>query len=159
MRDLALKFLSDFFRNKDWKKRGLTWSKEINGATVVCEYQGARIFHGFYLNFGVLFKELAPDIKDYKSDQWHFNARYDAVLRGIKEVPHYISFENPDPELLPQLQEVALNTDEIIIPVLYKIADLTYLKENFPNNFDHQRFWLQNIREIDLVNYIRSKIN
>ncbi len=43
-----------------------------------------------------------------------------------------------------------------IFSQLELISDLNYLRENFPNNFDHDKWWLENIRESDFINLIKG---
>lgn len=142
-----------------FKKSGQVWYYKNNDIYLLCEYQGSYIFSGFYLNFGLYFSLLKNNLnKVPRSDAWHFNGRYDQLLKGLIESPeNYISFDQSERDLILNLEKVKANIEKLILPHLFQMKDYNYFTVNFPSNFDHNKLWFQNISQRDFIDFVKSK--
>ncbi len=160
MRKLALRELHKFFKDKGFRKKGLVWYLDKGEIMVLCEYQGSRIMHGFYLNCGLYFPSLENEEIDFppRSYDWHFSGRYNRVVKSfVKKPKAFIDLDQPEDELLMELENIKNNIEKYALPYLLKLADLNYLKEIFPGKFDHDRLWLQRIRTHELVEFLENQ--
>ncbi len=160
MREIAIKELNDFLKEKGFKKTGLVWYLKNNDIYLLCEYQGSRISKSFYLNFGLYFSLLTYEnfTKIPKSDDWHFVGRYNQILKGFVDAPEtQISLENTETDILLNLNNVKVKIEKFILPYLLQMQDYKYFKDNFPDDFNHDKLWLQNIRENDFIEFVQSQ--
>ena len=163
MRNLTLKKIDRFFKEKGFKKKGVIWYLPCKEIYILCQYQGSKIFNGFYLNFGLYFKNLLYHADDYIPimDDCTFEGRYNQLLKGfVVNPPPYIDFEHFSEEnILNKLNEITNNIEIFILPYLYQMTNYDYFEKNFPANFDHNRLWLQYIREKDFMDFIFNENN
>lgn len=146
--------LSDFFKSKGFKKKGKCWYSDNGENYILCEYQKSKYGDGFYLNFGIVFKELYHESTfPARSYSWHFCGRYFRVI-GIEDK----SVIDVDDKAGFKMDEIFSNIDSIVLPFLNKVVGWEYLHENFPENFPHERLWIQNISSNDLVKFVSSKL-
>ena len=159
MRKIAIRELNKFFKEKGFKKKRLVWYLKKGDVYLMCEYQGSRIMRGFYLNCGLYFPQLDTEKTLFppKSYDWHLIRRYNGILKGFVEKPKaFIELDKSEDELMSDLEDMKNNLEKYILPYLLKLADLNYLKEIFPDKFDHDKLWLQKIREKELVEFLKN---
>lgn len=160
MRNIAISELDNFFKSVGFTRSGLIWYIKTNDIYLLCEYQGSSFAKGFYLNFGLYFSSIDKpmQVKVPKSVDWHFIGRYNRILKGLTAISSaQIGLNLTESELLESIEIVKQNIRNIILPLLTPMQNYNYFKINFPDNFDHDKLWLQNLTEKEFIDFIRSK--
>lgn len=151
-----LNALFDFLKKAGFENAGSIFFKKVALGFILCEFQYSKLFNGSYMNFGV-FYHLGMELPRTppKSPEWHFVSRYDRILQNRNIDSDWIIDLNANPDQCTALiHEIKTYMENYIIPELLKLANVSFMKENFPNNFNHNTWWLQNIKESDVVAFL-----
>lgn len=153
---LSIDFLTDFFKSNDFKKSGKSWYKKNEHTYILCQYQKSSFSDNFYLNFGIAFIGLLPTSKTpLKSDDWHFDGRYEQILGDTKFIIQIDSCIN-EQQLKDLLSNITNNVQKFVLPYLFLWSNIEHLKKNFPKDFDHNKLWIKNIKTKNLESFLKT---
>jgi len=107
--------------------------------------QKSRYEEGFLINIGVWFPIDESFSEGIDSYDLHLTSRFGRIT-GEKDL-----FTSKN------VEDVLKKMEEVVLPELTKVSDYSYLKESIPDNFNFNTWWLQNITEETLIEYLKSK--
>ncbi|NEQ49985.1 MAG: DUF4304 domain-containing protein [Leptolyngbya sp. SIO3F4] len=149
--------LDPIMKGLGYHKKRNTWHKKHEIGVASCEYQKSRFFDGFYLNFGVTYSHFFDSEGFPNSDNWHFESRYDRILAKSSLMNFHIQEVNLSEVNNDNFwNELKNNLEHHVIPELEKLLMPSYMKDNFPNNFDHDTWWLTNVTEPELIRLLHE---
>ncbi|MCZ2130824.1 MAG: DUF4304 domain-containing protein [Bacteroidia bacterium] len=165
MKDFIINKLNVFFLKNDFEGsiQKKTWYKVFRNVTLICNLQQSRYGDCFFINFGVFFNDLNRGIKTPKLSDCHLFGRIDRIIRNIysKEYiadSYCFNFDLNEKETNMAIKILLEQIEKLIFPFFEEICDINFLKQNFPDNFNHDALWLQNISEFELINYLKNTI-
>lgn len=149
-----LQYFKDFFKLKGFKKKGnIFWKENDYKNLMFCEFQPSYFSNIFYLNFGVYYKNKNENISDIKSHIWHFESSFNRIIKEID--PTALNYDIED----GLLNEIFDKIQSRILPELENIASFSYMKDNFPYNFDDDTWWLKNLTVKELIIKINGALS
>jgi hypothetical protein len=156
---LVLDYLNEFFKSEGFKKKGQTWYRQKNDSIILCNYQKSAYSDLFYLNFGIVFIELLKSEKIPPPYYlWHWGARYEKFLEKIK-IDFSTDIKNNNiSEIICALDRISHNIKAHILPILSKFTNFNFLKTITKSGLDHEILQLKNIKLIDFLIFVNSKI-
>ena len=157
MKKEILKFYKNHFLEFGYKKSGEYFIKDTGSSILTFKYTGSRFMDGFHLDIYVTMKFEDLPLKDViKDESWLFETRYERIIRNkVPDPTHLLELEGGNENLHFHLNKSWDNIKFIIIPELEKLGTFDYLRANYPDNFDHQTWWLVGISKMKLIELLQ----
>lgn len=131
-------------RSKGFVKRRNHWIKKSDRSTIYLKPRKSAFSEKVIIELGVFF--LTGNLTDeFKNCQ---------LISSVDRITNNESFRWNVEDLTNLAASVEDTFETVILPELEKISNLGYLILHFPNDFDHDKWWLAVIKEADFVKFL-----
>ena len=157
-------FLAEFYNHIKlfgFKKTGKTFWKNKNDIKFLINFQKSQWDTLFYINIGFYFESLKPLEKKVPKDyEWHFCNRINSLIEMPKvSLEKLTNYNLPEEKIVISVNELFSYFKNDIIPLMDKIGNYSYLKNNFSDSATFKGFIIQNLKSSDFLNFFQKKSN